>query len=282
MEIRCSNCQHVGPAADVVQSPDGILFVCENCGHENPVSLSGKADASAEDSEGEDSGVGAAAGRASAAEASATTSVGGGAVGGVAGDAQQQPGSTSGVKDEAKAANWFDDARARLIPEQGEGTRCPKCLSLIPYDVEMCPRCGLDVERARRFGPGEAPWEKAPAGREAAWEQAQLLWASTVEDPSDENFEKFVTFTKDEQLAELGVRRLREYLAHNPDDERVIPWLEEIAATFQARIMVARAQAEMSAEKFSESTQKVKTVLVVIAALYLTVLLIIAAAWFMG
>jgi hypothetical protein len=237
-------CQHVGPAANVIQSADGLLFVCANCGHENAVELTPAAPAAG-----------------SAADASTDT----------------KP-----APKPAKRPAWLDETRDRLIPEQGEGERCPKCLHLFDFGNSVCPRCGLDLDRAAQLPPGQAPWERPPPGLEEKWEQAQLLWSSAMEAPSDEKLDKFVAFVREEELTELGVRKLREYLVEHPDDDKAVAWLEEIAATFQARIMVARAQAEVSAEKFSESTEKFKRILLIVTAVYLTLLLAIALIYFLA
>ncbi len=230
----------------MTQSESGILFVCANCGHGNPVELGSSAPAE------------------SVRPATKPTS-----------------GETA--PKETKQPDWLDDElRARLVPERGEGLRCPKCLHLLADHEVVCARCGLDTERGRRFAPGAAPWEQPPPGKEPEFEQAELLWSSALENRSDDSLEKFVSFVREEGLTELGVRRLREWLVDHPDDEQAIRWLEEIAASFQARIMVARAQAEVSAEKFSDSTEKFKRVLLVATAAYLTVILLIAMVYFFG
>lgn len=259
MEIRCSECQHVGLPADVVQSDSGVLFVCANCGHGNGVDLGGAkppADGMSDSVLPE----------TRASEATSTSA--------------DVPNLKQRV---SKRPDWLDDeTRARLLPEPGDGLRCPKCLHLLNENATVCSRCGLDTVRARQFAPGDAPWEQPPKGKEGVFEQAELLWRSARENPSHESLEKFVSFVREEGLTELGVRRLREWLVDYPDDEQVVEWLEEIAASFQARIMVARAQAEVSADKFSETTEKFKRVLLVATAAYLTVLLAIALIYFFG
>ena len=224
MEIRCTNCQHLGPAEQVLPTADGVALICANCGHHNALGVS--------------DGDGASAGARSVAAPPATS----------------KPSNSSSL--------WLQrDALERLVPEPGSGPRCRKCAHLLADDEQYCSRCGLAREEGERFPPGAAPWERPPVGKEDVHEQATLLWKALRDHPTEENLAKFADFAKNEQLLEYGVRQLRFFMVDHPEVPRARELLEELAASFHARIIVAQAQAQISAEGFGQSAMRYKQVL---------------------
>lgn len=237
MEIRCDNCSHVGPAAEVRPGADGVVLVCENCQHENVLDM------------GEARESGAAAPAVSAPAASRSTST------------------APSESDEVRM--WLrEDALQALIPEQGVGPRCRKCAQLLPAEADNCSRCGLNRREAERHEPGMAPWERPPAGKESEQEQAELLWGSFEEDPDTQRLEKFVAFVRDEGLLDLGIRKLRFYLVEHPEDGEAVERLRDLAESLQSRIIVAQAQARASADEFQQDVSRFKNRVVLIALLF--------------
>ncbi|MEZ4459776.1 MAG: hypothetical protein R3E66_08605 [bacterium] len=128
-------------------------------------------------------------------------------------------------------------------------------------DEPFCARCGLNQDEAFRHKPGEAPWEKAPAGKEASWEAAALLWNAFVDAPDDLTFERFAGCIRENELQDFAARKLRFYLVDHPGDPRATTLLREIASTVQTRMMVAKAQVQASTAEFSDVTQRARNVL---------------------
>lgn len=228
MDFRCSNCEHVGPAVDVRQTPDGVVLVCENCEHPNVLDVATAVDA-------EDSPTGSQVDFRPAAPTSAV-----------------------GEDDSV----WLKQgALKRLVPEPGDGPRCRKCARLLRSHEQHCARCGLSVAEAESYPEGEAPWERPPAGKEAEQEQASLLWKALRDNPTDENLSKFVGFVREEELLEYGVRKLRLFLIDHPEDDAAVDFLRELASSFQARIVVAQAKAQIRADDFVQKTGRFKQIL---------------------
>ena len=185
-----------------------------------------------------------------------------------------------GPTEEEELARFREDAMERLVPEPGPGPRCPKCVHLLSPTDTFCGRCGLNVDEARKYSPGEAPWEQAPADKDAVWEQAQLLWSSLQEEWSDEKFRNFAAFVREEGLLEFATRKIKWRLVEEPEDEAAKELLAEIASELQSRIMVARAQARANVEQFSDVTQRAKTaILWTTLVLWLLILLILVASY---
>ncbi len=243
MEIRCDNCSHVGPAAEVRPGPAGVVLVCENCEHENILDV-GDSGSSAEADDASSESVGAAGG-GSAALQSPTAG------------ADSSPRSADSFGDSNQVRMWLrEDALQALIPEPGVGPRCRKCAQLLPATAENCKRCGLNRNEAERFAPGQAPWERPPEGKESEAEQAELLWESFEEDPTATALQKFVDFVRDEGLLDLGIRKLRFYLVDHPEAEQAIEHLRDLAESLQSRIIVAQVQARASADEFQDDVSR--------------------------
>lgn len=237
MEIRCTQCEHLGPAAAVLPSEHGVVLVCANCGHHNPLDVSEAPAGSPSDEAPEPI--------APITPIAPIASVG-----------------SPAKADTSQESPWLvKGALERLIPESGEGRRCRKCAQLLADAEENCPRCGLSVVESQRFEPGTAPWERPPEGQEAAFEQASLLWKSVDEHPTDDNITKFVMFAREEDLLELGIRQLRFFLIEHPGHERATTHLEELATSFQSKMIVAQAQAEVRAGNIVATTVRMKGIL---------------------
>ena len=221
MEIRCEECEHVGPAARVVPIASGVELVCANCGHHNALS------------------VGEPQKRPPPIARSA-------------------PAERSGEVD----ASWLKaGALERLVPETGDGPRCRKCAQLL-RGADNCSRCGLDAREAERYPPGEEPWERAPESvDDGSYEQATLLWKTVEENPTDDNLTKFVNFSRDEDLLEYSIRRLRFFLVDHPHHARASEHLVELAESFQAQMIVARAKAEVRADNIEHATGRIRRAL---------------------
>lgn len=189
-----------------------------------------------------------------------------------------------GVADFDLESGGFDDSTApeaeldadetleRLVPETGQGRRCPKCANLLPEHAENCTRCGLSLAEAADYAPGEAPWERPPAGKADAQRHAGTLWQDVEETPNAENLERFVSYVRDEGLFEYGIRRLRFYLVEHPDDEAVVQALADLASGMESRLVASRARAETDAEEFQEDLSRMKRILV----------MVVAALWVIG
>lgn len=162
----------------------------------------------------------------------------------------------------------------KLIPEKGEGNRCPKCLALVRKKSRSvyCFGCGLDLSKTYE----NAPWEGAPSGQEEAHEHALLLWGSVVENPSEDNFQKFFNFSDANALFDLQTRKLRMFLVDNENHPIALSYLRKISKTIQARVIIAQSQsksrAEESAIQFSKARQIIMVVIIVLLVLLLGIL----------
>lgn len=261
MEIRCEKCSHIGPAAAVDASDEGVMLTCENCAHQNLLSTGAPSTSTAADTLNP--------------ERKSTEHLGPGAR-----DAM-------GV--------WLrKDALVALAPTPGEGARCLKCAHLLgmdleetPDDEQNCARCGLNQAEAAHYTPGEAPWERPPPGKEAAFEQAELLWAAIDDaDPDSEEaelkLENFVEFVVDEDFLELGIRKLRHHLVRHPDDQAAIEQLGELAASMQSRVIVATARARADAQQFEQDVERYRSRFVTVAIILLAISLVLFIVVYLG
>jgi ribosomal protein L40E len=242
VKVECSECGHLGPAEKVLQGEDGIEVVCESCGATNALETE---EGQASDSGSVDRDLGAD---------ERATSDGGDA------DVPDLEYETPDPSSYGSRELTLDEEEAlhRLVPEQGAGIRCPKCAALLPGDVENCERCGLNLDEARHYDEGEAPWQKPPEGLESEHEQAELLWSSYRETGDSDDLAEFVDFIDEHRLYEMAIRRLRFYLVDEPDDEAVHQALGELASGVQSQIVAARAQAEADAEELNEEIRRFK------------------------
>lgn len=243
MEIRCSKCSHVGEAALDVKGAD-VALVCENCGFRNRLDMP------------------------QSAEAPATK--------------PSQPLPTRAPNPaQIERQEFEEEAFRRLLPSPGNGPRCLKCYELLELDQDHCMRCGLNIEESRKFAPGQAPWDRPPAGREDAWDEADLMWRRLKEDWGEERFDDFAQTIRRLEAWEFASRKLRSHLVENPDDELAKGFLREIAAGLQSRVMVAKAQAQASAAQFSDATEKVRRVLLwVVSGMWAVIIVLILVYYF--
>ena len=237
MEIRCTNCQHIGPAREVRPTNHGVELICANCAHANPLEVGAAPDAPAQQVKanlGAEIDVQVARARASQERARAT-------------QASASAQNISPFKDLITPKTL-----ERLVPEPGPGPRCPKCAHLLGEQDLHCERCGLNVMEARRHAPGRAPWELAPRGKEAPFEQANLLWSAATEQWGRERVDNFAAFIISHGLYEHALRLLRFYLVEHPRDALAMEHLQVMATKLQTRAIAARSQAQVSAQEFEQ------------------------------
>lgn len=242
MKVECSECGHLGPAEEVRQGEGGIEVVCESCGAANALEGDGEGAAESGSVDGDESPERAGAtedGEADVPDLEYKT------------PDPSSYGSRELTLDE-------EEALERLIPEQGAGIRCPKCAALLPGDIENCDRCGLNLDEARHYDDGEAPWQQPPDGLESEHERADLLWSTYRETGDPDDLAQFVDFVDEQRLYEMAIRRLRFHLVDEPDDEAVHQALGELATGVQSQIVAARAQAEADAEELNEEIKRFK------------------------
>ncbi len=251
MEIRCSECGHVGAAAEVRPTGSGVALICAQCGHANELDVGASLAAGAT--------TGSAPAKADAPGPAASESSAAGAAG--------LPGHQLSIEQVVARANaerepqenWLsEEAMAQLIPEPGVGPRCRKCAALMTPDQTHCSKCGLGVADSVRFAPGHAPWELPPMGSERAHDQMMLLWEAAQEEWGAERAANFAVFARDEGLHDHAIRLLRFWLVEHPDDPIAEEHLRDLAIRVQSRAVIARAQAEVSAKNFEDGVGKVR------------------------
>lgn len=179
---------------------------------------------------------------------------------------------------EVAVDDWIhSEALQRLRPIPWDGERCRKCAHPV-HDLQgYCERCGLGVQESLRYGPKEAPWEQAPAGQEERFEQSELLWSAFDASQSSQDLKKYVDFCIAEDFLEVAIRRLRFYLVDHPEDSVALASLNELGSRFQSRIIVAQAQAKVSAENFTDDIRKYRTLLVGFNVVFWLIILAIVA-----
>ncbi|MFU8805890.1 MAG: hypothetical protein ACNA8W_18905 [Bradymonadaceae bacterium] len=235
MEIRCDDCGHLGPAAEIRPMTDAVGLVCGECGHVNTLDLGAKG-AGPKNNAPETPDIDVTARLAARLIARAGTT--------------KARVKSVGEKD---MVDWVrEHAVERLIPPQGDGLRCRKCANIYSADQSHCTRCGLSIDEAERHPPGEAPWERPPSGKEALFDQANLLWDSASQDWSALTVDKFVEFVRESDLIDMGIRKLQFRLVDEPEEPLALAALASLAQGLEARIIIARSQAQASAEQFQD------------------------------
>lgn len=265
MEIRCSSCGHIGPAAQIMPGPQGVELICANCGHANLLVVGG-----------------AASPQAPPPSPSAPAASPQDEVAQILAPAPAPKPSPRPAPKPADAESLITPAFVeRLVPTPGDGLRCPKCAHLVRADEEHCSRCGLNQDDAARFPQGQAPWEVAPRGKEDAWERATLMWRSAVESWDQERVDKFVELVKAEGLHELGVRKLRFFLVETPDDPLALAALQDVAAVMQARLLVARNQANLDKQAFEQDVTRLRGLLMIGSLVFWGLIMVLFLGLFM-
>jgi phage FluMu protein Com len=198
--------------------------------------------------------------------------------GGPAEAAEPEPEVTPQAKPSARTER--SPLMERLIPEPGDGLRCRKCATLVEADTVYCPRCGLDLEEGSRLGPGEAPWEQPPEGKEAAFDQARLLWGAASERREPRAIADFVDFALEEGLLDYGLRELQHYLVDHPGDEAALEGLERLAKRLQTTVDLARSRAEAQADSFNEDVKRFRARLLIGALAFWVVILLLLSLTF--
>ncbi|RDV39447.1 hypothetical protein DV096_02430 [Bradymonadaceae bacterium TMQ3] len=266
MEIRCEACKDVGPAAEVRAGTGGMELICAGCGHANLLQVAGAPEVSV-DAQSRDGDASPAPGPiARAAAGSISTSPN-----------HANPASTV-APGASLAEGVVEAAMARLIPVPGAGPRCPKCAHLVAGS-EHCERCGLSQNEAGRYGPGQAPWEDAPAGKEDAFLQLNAAWAR-AEDGDVQAMGEFAELAVGQGLVEAGIRRVRFYLVDHPDDPGALDALRRLASALQARVTIAASQAAASAENFGKDVRRLRGFLLTITLTMCGLILLLLSAVF--
>lgn len=250
MEIRCKKCDHLGEAAAVRPVAGGVALTCAHCGHLNRLDV---------DASPVDAGPAPAPGPAKSPRSN-------------------KPELAEEAPKESRTAALLE----RLVPEPGDGLRCPKCLKLVAADEDNCSRCGLNIDEGARFANGEAPWDRPPRGKEEAFERARVFWDSIEERDDPEMLGSFVELVLEEDLLELGVRRLQRRLMKVPDDEIALEGLQRLAQRMERTIHIARTQAEARAESFTEGVQRFRSRMILWTLAVWAVILVLFSVLFWG
>lgn len=233
MDIRCNQCGHIGPAAEIKPTSDGVALICANCDHPNALDVGASAPAAAPRPAATPS-------RDAAALKAAPPSA----------DRQEREALTSAMLQ-------------RLIPTPGQGVRCPKCVSIVDGDDAYCAQCGLDLDGAYRHAPGDAPWERVPEAKQEAASQARLLWETTTQQWEGEHLSNYIELIQEAQLHEQGIRNLRLWLVEHPDDPLAVDALGELAKVMQTRMIIAKSHADQDRHMFHQEVTKIRTGLMV-------------------
>lgn len=245
MEIRCSECGHLGAAKEVRPVDDGMGLVCAECEHVNIAMADGDEHRTADHDDA---------------------------------DLEIEADDGEGGDDSALV-----ESIARLLPQPGEGRRCRKCAHLFERDeLEHCPRCGLSVAEGERYAQGEAPWEQPPEGKEQAYEEALQLWQVAMDESTAQTMDDFVDHVIAEGLIDFGMRRVQHHLVECPDDETALEALEQLATGLEMAIEVARTRAETKSEEFNDDVKRVRSGMMVGALIFWIGIFILFSWLFLG
>ncbi len=226
MEIRCARCGHLGAAAEIIPTGEGVALRCAHCSFDNPLAL------------------GFAQRQPQAVAAAASPQLA----------AQLRLGGAQ--------ASLAPEALARLIPIAGDGPRCRKCAHLLEVQDESCAKCGLSAAEGARYAPGQAPWEQPAPGQEQTLATLNALWAQALRAWSAPKLEAFTAHALDQNLHDHALRLVRFALITRPEDPLALQALAKLTATMQTRVVAARAQAEVSAANLKEDLQRVRRTLI--------------------
>jgi hypothetical protein len=163
----------------------------------------------------------------------------------------------------------------RIIPEPGDGERCRKCFYLFGDDESgHCPRCGLSIAEGERFEEGQAPWELPAPGEEDAFATALEIW-ERAESGDAAEFERFLDYVLNEELLDLGVRKLQGYLVSNPDDELARAGIARLARRLEMAMSVAQTRAQSQADTFNDEVKRYRKNLLVAALVFWTAIFLL-------
>lgn len=268
MEIRCTDCGHLAAAAEVRPTDDGVGLVCDECGHVNVIradSAEPGADEAAPEIEevgvsqgdtGKDTGLVEALGELGTRRL-------------FGGERKTAPKPVLEVGDE-----FVDNSIERLIPVPSAEARCRKCFEPMEESDDHCKRCGLSVERAAKYEPGQAPWEKPPPGKEEQQQRAGQMWEQFVGD-EDKEIDEFVDYVTQQGLVDFGIRTVQKHLIEEPDDRRALDALEQLASSLEVAIEIAKTRAEAESDEFQEDVKEFRTRLLLGALVFWTALLLV-------
>lgn len=274
MEIRCEQCGHAGEAGGVEPADGGVRVLCAKCGHGHVVSAGGDA------SEAKKSG-----GDAAFAEQKPGPTDGAADVDRMVARAVQFVGGAAdsmGSRDDAEGEGptfevgeeFVDESLRELIPQPGDGPRCPKCFALWDEPVNHCPKCGLSAAAIEKYSPGEAPWEKPPEGLQWAHQEAIELWEEVAGDSWTE-ISEFVDYVVEHELLDYGIRTLQRHMVEHPDDDQAKRGLMRLAKRLRVDVEIARDQAEAQADEFTGEVRRFRTAFLVGALIFWVVLFVV-------
>jgi hypothetical protein len=192
--------------------------------------------------------------------------------------------STSSTRtDHRNVTSIPEDVVDELVPDPEADRRCPKCATPVASPRrEHCADCGLNLEEARSYEEGRAPWEQPDPGREEVFEEARRLWERAVEDHTEEAFEAFVDHVRTHTLFGLGIRKLRFHLVDHPDDEMAVDALRSMASGMEAKMVAARTRAEADAEELQEDISRFKRLMAGVVLVLWVVAMVLFADLFLG
>lgn len=289
MEIRCTDCGHLGAPADVQTTDDGPGLVCEQCGFVNVITTTSDDDAgdptddnSPQDMLGDADGTdGAIFSSESSTSSTLMASLGEMGTRRIFGKRETPTSPVLNVGDQ-----FLEDSVQRLIPQPGEGRRCRKCFHLLD-DHAMdnhpghCQRCGLSIEEAAKYPDGQAPWEKPPPGKEEEQQHAGQLWERALDDDESKTIEDFVDYATQQGLVDFGMRTVQRHLVDHPDDQRARQALSKLASSLEVAVEVAKTRAESESEAFQEDVKEFRTRLLLWALVFWTAILLVFSWLFM-
>ncbi len=175
------------------------------------------------------------------------------------------------------------DAVLYLVPAVGEGARCPKCLALTKQsggeERTHCARCGLEISGLERFAPGSAPWEVAPAGKEAAFAQAEQLWPASGAFNAA-SLDAWCDHVEANDLLDYAIRKLQLQLIEVPGNRLALAALARIEKKLQQRVFVATTEAELSAKAYSGEVATLRKRLLMFSLIFWLGIFILFAMFF--
>lgn len=205
MEIQCTSCGVTGKPASIDSSGEVVAVECAECGAVNRLE-----------------------------EADSTGTADGGR------DAQPESGSV-----DSDTTSQIAALRDKLeVPEPGEGPRCDKCAAKLSAESRYCERCGLDQQWTSDVTPRSIPWQQPPPGKHRQFHRAQQLWENFENGEDTERLDEFVNCVRDHELFDLGVRKLRFFLAEHPRHLEALRALETLVDELQNQAVRVRTSLE--------------------------------------
>jgi hypothetical protein len=203
MRFECEACGHLGEAARILPSAQGVGLECAQCGHattlapSSPPETVAEAPAPTQAQPARAPDTIAEPERAPAAQAGPGTLV-------------EAPPRTVEAPEPIDPVEVLRKRGVRIDPGSGP-VRCPKC-GFRQQAVASCARCGLEL---RSQPQGQAhPWDQVPAGKEAQVQELEEGWRALVEEDrlgDEEAREALIRRAVSQGLLDRLARRFRFY-----------------------------------------------------------------------